>query len=237
MNVHQFANNPPDTISIIQSLYFDKYRTLLNPHILKYNLTTQNLIVVRNVTSIITSLQTMYQHTMFMFEQIISHLQIKLFQFSLVLEDVSDNNFSIDAELDHLKSFKSSDGDFIGINCDVNCDEKLLLYRDLVEETMSELCAIMIKVRISKDDVYKLYRLSVGGNIVVCGVCKESVVGFKTECGHDFCFECFVKCQSLKNACPVCRNVKSFKYIMEKKVNLLHRLRSVYANSKLSWPK
>lgn len=239
MNINQFVNNPPvDIVPIIQSLYYNKYQQDLNPHFLKYSLTTHSVIVIHNIVQIIISLQVDYTHSMFVFEDIITQLQIKLFQLTLVLKEISNNNFVIDAELDHLKCFKNFTGDYLGINCDVICDEKLLLYRDVVEECMNQLCRLMTKVIENKKDIHKLYKLSLGRQGLLCGVCKEFCIdSFKTECGHDFCYECYVKCHSLKNACPVCRNVKSFKYIMGNEVNLLQKIKTLYVNSKLSWLK
>jgi hypothetical protein len=239
MDIHRFVNQPPDPISTVRTLYFTKYKQTLDTNFLGHTLTPTNIIVIRNTVKIINELQTLYGQTMFVFETMIVQLQIKLFQYSLILEELTDDDFCFDANLPHLKTAKNFFGGHLGIiNYDVDCDEKLVLYRDFVVESMQELCALMLAVETSKDDVLKLYRISVGGSVIVCGVCQEDCVnGFRTECGHDFCYECFVKSQSVKNACPVCRNVKSFKYNMEKKDNLLQRIRTVYSNSKLSWTK
>lgn len=239
MDVHRFVEQPPDPISTVRTMYFTKYKQTLDTDFLRHTLSPHNIIVIRNTVKLISGLRSLYGHAMFMFETIVVQLQIKLFQYSLVLEELTDEELCFDADLAHLKMAKNFGGDRLGIiGYDVECDEKLVLYRDFVVECMQELSVLMAAVETSKEDVQKLYRLSVGGAAVVCGVCHEDRVhGFRTECGHDFCYECFVKSQSVKNSCPVCRNVKSFRYNMEKRDDLLQRIRTVYSNSKLTWTK
>ncbi|AAS82725.1 ORF13 [Agrotis segetum granulovirus] len=212
-----------------------KYKHDLDTNFIQHQLSPHNLIVLRNTIKIILSLQEHYPHTMFIFESVVFTIQLKLYQYSLILKDLDDELVGCDVDLDHLRSFKT----FLEAGVDINFEtidyEYITLYRDIVVECLEESARVVRRIFLDKDEAYRFYKVSVNHS-KLCGVCKEERCDtFKTECGHDFCYECFIKCISENNSCPLCRSVKGFKYVSGEKKDVLNKIKTTHNDYKLSW--
>uniref|UniRef100_A0A6C0C5V9 RING-type domain-containing protein n=1 Tax=viral metagenome TaxID=1070528 RepID=A0A6C0C5V9_9ZZZZ len=57
---------------------------------------------------------------------------------------------------------------------------------------------------------YKFYNDIINPSYIedkICNVCYDHGFIIKTECNHNFCFKCLLKCSNLNISCPMCRNI------------------------------
>lgn len=58
-------------------------------------------------------------------------------------------------------------------------------------------------------DKYKFYNDIINPKYIddkICNICYENGFILKTDCNHELCFNCLLKCSNLNISCPMCRN-------------------------------
>ncbi|ABQ51955.1 hypothetical protein SlGVgp012 [Spodoptera litura granulovirus] len=188
--------------------------------VLRYPINAQSVVFIHTLINILSELQQEYDTTFCVFYKPFVLLQIKCYQMCIIIEQLLCTTLIDDWSWSEL------------INCPIAVDLGCLCFdtepnfaicTDLLLSVIDNIKRLSVCMSKSKD---RLDMLANACSFKFCVVCKEKQLkSMHTECGHEFCHECYIKCQSIKNECPVCRSVKKFCYTPSPTRNLTDKIK------------
>lgn len=214
--------------SLLQEKFFETYYSSLPDDLLPLTVGAETILLINLTTKTLLLILKNHKDTFALFEKCVTDVRLKCYQACVVLEKMGSVPLAspitkpVTCNIDTL-------------NYDINCTVDLMLCVDLLIEAVQNLSVLDDAIKNSKEYAMKLYQAcsSVADEeeCAVCG-CRHTM---STECGHYFCYECFVKASSMKTECPVCRNVIKFRYKPRDTPDSLEIVRSYYKEQELTW--
>ncbi|QBQ01564.1 PlxyGVORF15-like protein [Hyphantria cunea granulovirus] len=215
--IHEFVTAPPEGNMVIRKEYEAMYGNEVDLNILAYPIAIAAFMKLRGLTKVLIGLQEPHNNYFFIFDTVVWHLQIKIYQYALTLKSLGETWVDVNYIKRPLTQSQIT-RQMVSVN--IKCGSELLLCKDLVRETLDEVSQLVWLIEQKKRDIKLLYKLSTHQLDELCVVCHD-FGDLQTECTHKYCYECFAKLKSLKNECPVCRSVKKFNMTPNIDVNLM----------------
>ncbi|AKR17487.1 hypothetical protein [Mocis latipes granulovirus] len=217
--------------SAVQETFFIKYFcSLPDDGLASLPVSVETALLVNLTTKTLLHLLDQCPNTFAVYEKCVADSHIKCYQLCVVVEkmggiQLSDTIGEAPIYYDILNT----------INYDVNCNIDLLLCCDVIKETVDNMVKLVNAIQYSKDYVTRLQQTCTL-SVHECSVCASTHT-MLTKCGHRFCYECFVKTNSIKTECPVCRSGAQFYYIKDNTPDILEIVRTHYKQHELTWGK
>ncbi|AQQ80281.1 ORF14 [Betabaculovirus altermyunipunctae] len=216
--------------SVVQEFFFLKYYCALPDDLAVLPVTVETILLLNLTAKTLLELAEQDANGFVIYERCVADVRVKCYQACVVIEEMGAS-FCL-GKLIAQPVHRMSDS----FNYDVACCTDLLLCTDVIDETVANIIKLSEAIRHSKEYAARLYQ-ACASNPHDCAVCGSRHT-MTTECGHHFCYECFVKASDVKVECPVCRNATKFRYKRDNApADLLDTVRSHYRDQELTWRK